>query len=104
MIVPTIYFLYPETGYRSLEECDVLFHLASQTKHPWLAVRDVAAAEPLWYGKNGRKPFAYEQSEWHMRFARLSSDEDGATSSGRSEGRPSAARDGAMMEKEAGMV
>ncbi|KAF4555676.1 Sugar (and other) transporter-like protein 36 [Elsinoe fawcettii] len=79
---PVIYLFYPETGCRSLEEVDVLFHLSSRTKHPWWSVRDVAVAEPLWYGKNGRKPFAYEQSEWHMRFARLSSEEESGSGSG----------------------
>ncbi|KAG8630186.1 hypothetical protein KVT40_001805 [Elsinoe batatas] len=61
VIAPVIYLFYPETGCRSLEEVDVLFHVASRAGHPWLSVRDVAVAEPLWYGKNGRKPFAYEQ-------------------------------------------
>ncbi|GAM84828.1 hypothetical protein ANO11243_028300 [Dothideomycetidae sp. 11243] len=113
LFVPTIYLLYPETGCRSLEEVDVLFHLASRTTHPWLSVRDVAVAEPLWYGKNGRKPFAYEQSEWHLRFARLSSDEDYTTTSRSGEGSVGGGRSlsagGAggglqMREKEAGLV
>ncbi|PSK60160.1 High-affinity glucose transporter [Elsinoe australis] len=81
VFAPAIYLFYPETGCRSLEEVDVLFHVASRTKYPWWSVRDVAVMEPLWYGKNGRKPFAYEQSEWHLRFARLSSDEENSGSS-----------------------
>ncbi|PNS20130.1 High-affinity glucose transporter [Sphaceloma murrayae] len=79
---PAIYLFYPETGCRSLEEVDVLFHVASRTSHPWWNIRDVAVMEPLWYGKNGRKPFEYERSEWHMRFARLSSEEEGEESAG----------------------
>jgi len=75
-IVPIIYLFYPETGCRSLEEVDVLFHHASQTKMPWMTVVKVANNEPLWYGKDGETPFLYEQSEWHQRFARLSADSE----------------------------
>ena len=82
VIVPVIYFLYPETGCRSLEEVDVLFHHASQTKLPWFTVVQVANKEPLWYGKDGETPFLYEQSEWHQRFARLSQDSEPTTSEG----------------------
>ncbi|GAB7353134.1 hypothetical protein MBLNU459_g3671t1 [Dothideomycetes sp. NU459] len=69
VIVPAIYFFYPETGCRSLEEVDVLFHHASQSAKPWTSVVGVAKQEPLWYGKDGETPFMYDQSEWHQHFA-----------------------------------
>ncbi|KAH7115921.1 hypothetical protein B0J11DRAFT_113492 [Dendryphion nanum] len=64
-IVPLIYFFYPETAYRSLEEVDVLFHLAAQTPNPWLSVVRIAKETPLWFGRKGENPFIYEKSEWH---------------------------------------
>ncbi|KAK4544568.1 hypothetical protein LTR36_004140 [Oleoguttula mirabilis] len=70
--VPLVYFFYPETGYRSLEEVDVIFHAASLSPNPWLNVRKIAANEPLWYGKDGEEPFNYEESEWHRRHLRFS--------------------------------
>lgn len=72
MAVPVIYFLFPETGYRSLEEVDVIFHAASLGPRPWLNVRKIAANEPLWYGKDGEEPFLYEDSEWHKKHVRFS--------------------------------
>lgn len=77
-----MYFLFPETGYRSLEEVDVIFHAASLSPNPWLNVRKIAANEPLWYGKDGEEPFDYEGSEWHKRHVRFSDeikDSDGGT-------------------------
>ncbi|KAK5109648.1 hypothetical protein LTR62_006885 [Meristemomyces frigidus] len=72
--VPLIYFLYPETGYRSLEEIDVIFHAASMGPNPWLNVRKIAANEPLWYGRGGdaEEPFLYEETEWHKKHVRFS--------------------------------
>ncbi|KAK0347951.1 hypothetical protein LTR91_005831 [Friedmanniomyces endolithicus] len=70
--VPVIYFLFPETGYRSLEEVDVIFHAASLGPNPWLNVRKIAANEPLWYGRDGEEPFVYEESEWHKKHVRFS--------------------------------
>ncbi|KAK5121663.1 hypothetical protein LTR85_004835 [Meristemomyces frigidus] len=80
--IPLVYFFYPETGYRSLEEVDVIFHAASLGPNPWLNVRKIAANEPLWYGKDGEEPFNYEESEWHKRHVRFSDeikDSDGGT-------------------------
>jgi len=80
--LPVVYFLYPETGYRSLEEVDVIFHAASLGPNPWLNVRKIAANEPLWYGKDGEEPFNYEDSDWHKRHVRFSDeikDSDGMT-------------------------
>lgn len=70
--LPLVYFLYPETGYRSLEEVDVIFHAASLGPNPWLNVRKIAANEPLWYGKDGEESFNYEDSAWHARHVRFS--------------------------------
>ncbi|KAF2110813.1 hypothetical protein BDV96DRAFT_191181 [Lophiotrema nucula] len=68
-IVPLIYFFYPETAYRSLEEVDVLFYLANEAPgNPWLNVVKIANKEPLWFGKRGEKPFDYEKSEWHRHY------------------------------------
>ncbi|QIX00627.1 hypothetical protein AMS68_006144 [Peltaster fructicola] len=66
VIIPVIYFFYPETGYRCLEEIDVIFHTASLSPNPWLNVRKIAAKQPLWYGRAGDEPFSYEQSDWHQ--------------------------------------
>lgn len=52
IMVPCVYFFFPETAYRSLEEMDVIFHKVSG----WSAavdVVDVARREPRRYGKNG---------------------------------------------------
>lgn len=51
--IPIIYFLYPETGGRSLEEVDILFKGAAELGHPWTSVVKVARIEPHWYDKNG---------------------------------------------------
>ena len=65
-IVPIIYFLYPETAYRSLEEVDVIFHIANEAPgNPWLNVVKISQNEPLWYGRKGDVPFEYERSDWH---------------------------------------
>jgi hypothetical protein len=83
--VPIIYFLYPETGFRSLEEVDVIFHAASLGPNPWLNVRKIAANEPLWYGKGGDgdmdEPFMYEETEWHKKHVRFSDEVKGSDSS-----------------------
>ncbi|EMC96685.1 hypothetical protein BAUCODRAFT_486044 [Baudoinia panamericana UAMH 10762] len=81
--VPLVYFFYPETGYRSLEEVDVIFHAASLGPNPWLNVVKIAANEPLWYGKDGEEPFLYEESDWHKRHVRFSDevkDSEGSSS------------------------
>lgn len=48
-IFPVVYFLYPETAYRSLEEIDGIFMKSTG----WLDVVKVARNEPQRYGKNG---------------------------------------------------
>ena len=62
-IVPTIYFLYPETGSRSLEEVDVLFKAATKKGNPWLSVVKVAKEEPRWFDKDGEPTDSYGGSE-----------------------------------------
>jgi len=74
VIVPVIYFFYPETGFRSLEEVDVIFYNANQQPKPWFNVRKIAANEPLWYNKGNTsdEAFNYEETEWHKKHLRFS--------------------------------
>ena len=62
-IVPIVYFAYPETAYRSLEEMDAIFH---KTKSIFTVVK-VAREEPRRYGKNGELLINYEETEEHQR-------------------------------------
>src|SRR3954447_19313341 len=62
-IFPVVYFFYPETAYRSLEEIDTIFR---KTKG-WFNVVSTAKQEPLRYGKNGELLIDYEQTEEHIR-------------------------------------
>lgn len=71
-ILPIVYFLYPETGLRCLEEVDYIFYTAGSSHHPWLDVVKIANNQPLWYNKNNEEPFDYEASEWHQRHVRFS--------------------------------
>ncbi|KAF9728745.1 hypothetical protein PMIN04_012569 [Paraphaeosphaeria minitans] len=82
-IIPLVYFFYPETAYRSLEEVDVLFHLANEEPgNPWLSVVKISLHEPLWFGKKGDVPFDYEQSDWHQRYVQLMGSGSGTTLEG----------------------
>lgn len=96
-IIPLVYYFYPETAYRSLEEVDVLFHLANEAPgNPWLNVVKISKMEPLWFGRKGEVPFEYEKSEWHARYMRMfgssgstlgeKSDGSGSRSNGTSNG------------------
>lgn len=61
-MVPCVYFFFPETAYRSLEEMDTIFHKA----HGWrgvFTVVHIAKHEPHRYGKNGELLIAYEETE-----------------------------------------
>ncbi|MCJ1398594.1 hypothetical protein MMC11_001794 [Xylographa trunciseda] len=49
VIVPVVYFCYPETAYRSLEEMDTIFRKTTG----WFDVVKTAKKEPHWHGKNG---------------------------------------------------
>lgn len=65
-----MYFFYPETAFRSLEEIDVIFALAEdEPGNPWLNVVRISKNEPLWFGKRGEKrmDFQYQNSSWHKR-------------------------------------
>jgi hypothetical protein len=80
-IIPLIYFFYPETAFRSLEEVDVIFALADEMPgNPWLNVVYISKNEPLWFGKRGEKrlDFNYENSSWHRRLANSSSGNSGS--------------------------
>ncbi|KAL6705002.1 hypothetical protein ACN47E_007405 [Coniothyrium glycines] len=69
-ILPVVYFLYPETAFRSLEEVDVIFQLANdEPGNPWTNVVRISKSEPLWFGKRGekREKFSYANSSWHKR-------------------------------------
>ncbi|OQV02557.1 hypothetical protein CLAIMM_07738 [Cladophialophora immunda] len=66
-MVPVVYFFYPETAYRSLEEMDTIFH---KTKNIFTAVW-TAKHEPHRYGKRGEVLIDYEETGEHQR--RLSS-------------------------------
>ncbi|KAK3703317.1 hypothetical protein LTR37_014529 [Vermiconidia calcicola] len=63
VIVPTIYFLYPETGARSLEEVDMVFRSAHNRGNPWFSVVTAAKQEPKWFDKNGDPTDSYGGSE-----------------------------------------
>lgn len=63
-MVPSVYFFYPETAYRSLEEMDAIFHKVKGWAG-YFQVVDVARKEPQRYGKNGELLIAYEDTEEH---------------------------------------
>ncbi|KAL2002547.1 hypothetical protein VTN02DRAFT_6534 [Thermoascus thermophilus] len=73
-IFPVVYFFYPETAYRSLEEMDIIFR---KTTSIFDVVR-VAREEPRRYGKNGELLINYAETEDHLRRASYASDEKGA--------------------------
>ncbi|KAG9185581.1 hypothetical protein G6011_06912 [Alternaria panax] len=70
-ILPLVYFFYPETAFRSLEEVDVIFQLADDAPgNPWLTAVSFSQSEPLWFGKKDpekRLNFNYANSSWHKR-------------------------------------
>lgn len=51
-IVPCVYFFFPETAYRSLEEMDTIFQKVKGFSGAFDVVRQ-AEIEPRRYGKNG---------------------------------------------------
>jgi hypothetical protein len=66
-----VYFFYPETAFRSLEEVDVIFQLADDAPgNPWITAVKISQSEPLWFGKKDpekRLNFNYGNSSWHKR-------------------------------------
>lgn len=62
-IFPAVYFFYPETAYRSLEEMDAIFR---KTQNVFTVVQ-TAKDEPRRYGKNGEVLIEYDQLDEHRR-------------------------------------
>ena len=58
-----VWFFYPETAYRSLEEMDTIF---AKTKNIFSVV-ETAKTEPRRYGKNGEVLINYNETEEHFR-------------------------------------
>lgn len=58
-IFPAIYFFYPETAYRSLEEMDIIFHKCPGT----LDAVSVARDTPHRYGKDGEMLIPFDAGE-----------------------------------------
>jgi hypothetical protein len=58
-IVPCVYFFFPETAYRSLEEMDAIFH---KTTNPFDVVK-IAHEMPHRYDKHGELLIQYEETE-----------------------------------------
>ncbi|KAJ5224517.1 uncharacterized protein N7469_008020 [Penicillium citrinum] len=69
-IFPVVYFFYPETAYRSLEEMDTIFHKTSSI----FSLVSVARNEPHRYGKHGELLVNYQDTEEHLRRASYVSD------------------------------
>ncbi|XPS95687.1 hypothetical protein M3J09_004972, partial [Ascochyta lentis] len=85
-IIPLVYFFYPETAFRSLEEVDVIFALADEEPgNPWLNVVKISQNEPLWFGKRGEKrlDFQYQNSSWHRKLMGSSGSSGNGTGSDR---------------------
>jgi hypothetical protein len=74
-MVPSVYFFFPETAGRSLEEMDEIFH---KTTNPFDVVK-VAHALPRRYGKRGELLVNYEDTEEARDAERRRSSVTGAT-------------------------
>jgi hypothetical protein len=72
-IFPVVYFFYPETAYRSLEEVDTIF----QNSTSIFNVVSVARKQPHRYGKNGELLINYQDTEEHLRRASHVSEKHG---------------------------
>ncbi|KAL9103348.1 MAG: hypothetical protein Q9163_001614 [Psora crenata] len=68
-----VYFFYPETAYRSLEEMDVIFAKCDS----YLSIVKLAHDEPRRYDKKGKPLIDYEQTEEHQRRIGNLSNKDG---------------------------
>lgn len=82
-MVPSVYFFYPETAYRSLEEMDSIFHHVSGWKGVFSVVHQ-AKVEPRRYGKNGELLVDYsdtEEGRAHGHGQHRNSDEKGGVAS-----------------------
>lgn len=61
-MVPCVYFFFPETAYRSLEEMDDIFHKTRGLKGAFSVVK-IANEMPRRYGKKGELLINYEDTE-----------------------------------------
>lgn len=61
-IFPVVYFFYPETAYRSLEEMDTIFRNTKEGWKGWLSVVWTAKNTPRRYGKNGEVLIEYAET------------------------------------------
>lgn len=61
-MAPCVYFFYPETAYRSLEEMDEIFHDVHGIQGIFDVVK-VARNKPQRYGKNGELLIDYANTE-----------------------------------------
>ena len=66
---PCVYFFYPETAYRSLEEMDEIFHDVKGLRGA-LDVVKVSLTKPKRFGKNGELLIKYEDTEEYQRAQR----------------------------------
>lgn len=89
-MVPCVYFFYPETRYRSLEEMDAIF---KKTTSIWNAA-PISVKEPYRYDKHGQlKPeYMVEEGEGgrsgsvHVAGEKMDSDESGTPSNNEAKG------------------
>ncbi|KAI1846377.1 hypothetical protein JX266_007582 [Neoarthrinium moseri] len=68
-MVPSVYFFYPETAYRSLEEMDSIFHRVGAGWKGFFTVVQAAKDEPRRYGKNGELLIEYADTDEHKKHA-----------------------------------
>lgn len=61
-MVPCVYFFYPETAYRSLEEMDEIFQECHGLKGAFDVVK-VAKRKPQRYDKHGELLISYNETE-----------------------------------------
>ena len=60
VMVPSVYFFFPETAYRSLEEMDIIFQKVKGLGGAFSVVHQ-ARVEPRRYDKNGERIMAYDE-------------------------------------------
>lgn len=76
IMVPSVYFFFPETAYRSLEEMDTIFSKVSGIGGAFSVVK-VAREEPRRYGKNGELLIAIDEVDKATATHNNSSDDAG---------------------------
>lgn len=76
LIVPSVYFCFPETAYRSLEEMDLIFQKVSGWRAAFTVVHQ-ARVEPRHYGKNGELLISFDDVDEKHILARGDSDGSG---------------------------